>query len=398
MSNNDKKYEDLLGAIPTRRWRLGLLLVVMMIVVIAALVWWLDYRNAVEVRVQIYGSHRSLDIRTDRAGVIEQLWVKNGAVVEKGAPIILFKNEANLSDVKQLLSWLRQGTSDQVPEGKYGSLSGGVGALKALGVQLQIIQNSSSANQAIWIERSRDSLSKILPSIDRQVELMKEEETIAKANFEEYQLLFKTGAASRLETNDAKTRWLRLQRSLVSKQQERNEIAARLSLQKGQAVQVTTVQKEKIALLMASIEAQKQTLLHQIEAWQANYFLKTPVSGQLNLLPVVQEGTFLQRADLIAKVVAVQDSSYQVEGLLPPNRSGEVKVGDEVLLRVDAYPYRKFGQLKARVKSIGNVYIGNGNRSGIPVTMQLEDGLATTQGKVLTYKDGMPALARIMVK
>ncbi len=399
MPTNDEKYEDLLGTIPTKKWQIGLWLVVLMIVLIAAFVWWLDYRSAVEVPLQIFGTNKSLEIKANHTGKIGALWLKNGAEVKQGDPLISYEAVAKKVDLDQLVTYLKRNKIERIPKGQYGELSSSVGELQSIMDQLEIIKTSGTEQQAIWMEQSRDSLTQIIPNIEKEIKLIKKELEIAEGNYKEYLSLYKAGAASKLEVNAAKISWLQYQQKLETKLQESKRIKAGLLSQKGAIIRLLTTKNEKIALLESSIQAQKQQILSEIQAWQTTYLLKAPQKGIVHFLPDIQKGSYLQAGDMVAKLLLPSDSAmYQANGFLPANRSGEVEIGDEVLLRLNAYPYRKFGQIEGRVAAIGEVFFSQNGVSGTPIIVSLENGLTSTQGRQLVYVDGMPALGRILVK
>lgn len=77
-----------------------------------------------------------------------------------------------------------------------------------------------------------------------------------------------------------------------------------------------------------------------------------PVAGFLEAL-VAHPGDLLQPGQTIAKIIP-DDSPLQAVAFLPEKDVGFVKVGDLVMLELQAYPFTEFGTLKGRVTRIGS--------------------------------------------
>jgi len=78
---------------------------------------------------------------------------------------------------------------------------------------------------------------------------------------------------------------------------------------------------------------------------------------------------------------------------VPEAGFGKVRVGQKVMIRLDAYPRLEFGQLDARVASISAVAIDGKYR----VLLDLPNGLTTTSGKTVQFAQNMDGDARIEV-
>lgn len=398
MPTKNETDDDILGAIPTRKWSLGIIIVLLMIILVALVAWWLDYRSAVEVALQIFPENKWIDIHSDQDGQIEKIWIIEGQEVAENDPVILFKTAANWDDISKLLSWLEEAGEGSVPTGNYGSLSLAVNDLMAKMHQLEIKKTIGTGQQALWIRQAVDSLEQIFAHIDQQILLIQKEVEIAKDNYEEYQVLFEAGAASRLEMNDRKAAWIHFRQNLAGKLLEKKQLRGDLLIKKSQVSKLLSGKKEEIALLVLAVQTSKQQLRSQIALWRNRHEIRTPRSGVIHLPRVLEKGDYITKGAGVAKILPEENNTFQATGYLNAQRSGEVKIGDEVLLRVAAYPYRKFGQLEGRVSSVGKAFISDETGQGIPITIHLENGMMTTHHESLKFTDGMPALGRIVVE
>lgn len=71
---------------------------------------------------------------------------------------------------------------------------------------------------------------------------------------------------------------------------------------------------------------------------------------------------------------------------------GKINEGQEVLLKLAAYPYQEFGILKGRLQFIAAIPTD----SGFIGKIDLPQGLMTNQHKQLHYREGLQAQAEII--
>lgn len=116
--------------------------------------------------------------------------------------------------------------------------------------------------------------------------------------------------------------------------------------------------------------------------------VKSPVAGYV-------ENFFIRPGDVVGdapilSIMPVRDN-FEVRGFLPVQSSGFVKVGQQVDITVDPFPYQKFGSVKGRVSYISSA-ADNGIQGRPPsymVIISLETPYLEHQGKLLQFTHGM---------
>jgi len=76
------------------------------------------------------------------------------------------------------------------------------------------------------------------------------------------------------------------------------------------------------------------------------------------------------------------------------NRSGKVKTGQEVNIKLSGYPYLEYGMVKGKVKSKSLVPSGD----SYIIELTLPDGLTTLYGKKLDFTQNMQGAAEIITE
>lgn len=90
--------------------------------------------------------------------------------------------------------------------------------------------------------------------------------------------------------------------------------------------------------------------------------------------------------------IVPQNQVHIVHGKLPIEGIGKVEIGHHVILKLDAFPYREFGVIEGRVKSVSPSFDDN----SFDVAISLANGLQTQNGKKITLPMRLKGKAEIM--
>jgi HlyD family secretion protein len=149
-----------------------------------------------------------------------------------------------------------------------------------------------------------------------------------------------------------------------------------------------------------------------IEEWELMYVLKSPMDGKVTFTGYWTENQNVTAGSEIFSVVpnAIAHSTLHTtnyvfgKALLPIARSGKVKVGQKVNIRLENFPENEFGILQGRVKNIslvpvsaGQTATGNGT-AFYTIDIELPNSLTTTYKKQLPYLPNMQGRADIVTE
>jgi len=99
---------------------------------------------------------------------------------------------------------------------------------------------------------------------------------------------------------------------------------------------------------LAAAQAEVARLDHEIEL----HTIRTPVAGTLGEIVTLRPGAVLHAGDGIATVVPA--GALQVVAEYAPAALGRIAPGQPARVRLDAYPWTRFGTLDARVVRVGS--------------------------------------------
>lgn len=180
-----------------------------------------------------------------------------------------------------------------------------------------------------------------------------------------------------------------------------NMINAKQSEQQtGGKRQELSVQKpeKQIELRMAVISAFND-LQDNIKSWEQKYIFRSPFSGKVQFLKFYTYDQFITSGEPVFTIVAKEEKALgQVS--LPALGSGKIKIGQEVIVKLDNFPYMEYGSIKGQVNSISlttNITkTENNNIDTYMVLVDFPDQLKTNYGKQLDFRAEAKGTAEII--
>lgn len=85
---------------------------------------------------------------------------------------------------------------------------------------------------------------------------------------------------------------------------------------------------------------------------------------------------------------------YYARSYVAESNLDQISIGMSVDVKLDAYPYAKYGILKGRLVTIADSI----TKKGCPISIYIGNNLITTQGNLLIYKKGLNADAFIVIE
>lgn len=120
---------------------------------------------------------------------------------------------------------------------------------------------------------------------------------------------------------------------------------------------------------------QSSSDFHQLyKSWQTDHLILSPASGRLESNELWNTGKGKDNAIIFSIVPKV--TSYTCYIKIPMAKSYLIRPGQLAMIAFDAYPYREFGHIIARVERISNIQQGNFCQG----TVSIPGGLITSKG------------------
>ena len=119
----------------------------------------------------------------------------------------------------------------------------------------------------------------------------------------------------------------------------------------------------------------------------------SPIDGTVNMYSDISEKDLVQSGQTVATVVPDPDGAYKLTMYLSSADISETEIGQNVRLRLAAYPYQEYGELSGTVKSISTDVRSSDNGASYYVA---EVSIDDTMG--LELVSGMECEARVVTK
>jgi hemolysin D len=172
---------------------------------------------------------------------------------------------------------------------------------------------------------------------------------------------------------------------------------------------------------LADAERQVEDLTQKLakaRAKESHMALQAPVAGTVQALAITSIGQVVMAGEEIMRIVP-DEARYEIECYLPNQDIGFVKVGQQAVVKIESFPFTRYGTLPARVKRVSTEAIpepdagqheGDPARPGqsvllagaqrmqnlvFPVTLELEQTTIATDGGDVPVSNGMAVTVEI---
>jgi HlyD family secretion protein len=188
-----------------------------------------------------------------------------------------------------------------------------------------------------------------------------------------------------------------------------------LQIQIGQLKESLLDTKQQDVEKLNGLWTQLQSLISQLKAgiqeWELNYVLRAPIGGKITFAKYWIENQNVSVSEEIFMVVPasisfdkeeentdlhISQSAIIGKAMLPVVRSGKVKTGQKVNIRLQNFPENEYGILRGIVSDISLVPARTGETVYYTVEIKLSGGLVTTYKKELPFLPNMQGQADII--
>jgi len=215
--------------------------------------------------------------------------------------------------------------------------------------------------------------AELIASQGRQLEIETDRLDI-RATLEKKQL------GSKLNRLDAEGSLQQQRTSLAQQKGQKNEAAAAIKVLERDWIKAAETFIAENGQKLADAERQVQELSQRLIKARAkvdHMVLRAPVSGVVQSLTINSPGQVIVAGEDVMRIVP-DDVGFEIECYLPNKDIGFVSVGQEAVVKIEAYPFTRYGTLAARVVKVGRDAIPE------PEAAQQESGPGRSQRSKLT--------------
>lgn len=291
-------------------------------------------------------------------GIVAEVLVQEGQLVEKGTPLVRLQETATSSDLERVrtrLQFLEREEQRLVLNPDFSNISD---LRSGEGFDFSEAQQAASEAQQRAREQEQEALkARIdereaeLASVVERIAFQRTQVEIEQEKFTIQQTLFDQGYSSKRRFLDAKSA-LQLSQSVLSElvgrkgRTEAQLAEARASLERSIASAAEELAEER-----SRVVQERNELAFEAEKQRDRFdrlFVRAPASGHIKALNLKGPGSVLAPGDVVAEIVP-SNSDLVAEVRVSPRDIGHVEVGDEAEIAVTTFDPNIQGTLKGEV-------------------------------------------------
>jgi HlyD family secretion protein len=398
-----EEFQEVLGKVPSwiLRWGISVLAVIIVILLIGSAI--IKYPDVIPAQIVLTGSTPPAAIVAHASGKIKQLYVSDNQDVKSGDYLAVIDNPAQTGDIASLKYYLEQL-----------SLDNDAFSLPDKNLQLGTLQQLFSTFYSALFEyaeyrrllyypqktamlRERiNQYEKQIGNLLNQQRITDEQFILAQKQFRRDSALNVKGVISDEELEKSKNACLQ---SFLSSENMRSNLD-NLQIQIGQLKESLLDTKQQDVEKLNGLQTQLQSLISQLKAgireWELNYALRAPMDGKITFAKYWIENQNVSSGEEVFMIVPENEFSIIGKAMLPITRSGKVKTGQKVNIRLQNFPENEYGILRGIVSNISLVPVQTGETVYYAVEIRLSNELVTTYKKELSYLPNMQGQADII--
>jgi len=393
---------DIMGSPPGKILRRGNAIIIIVFVLFIILLWLIKYPDTIPAPVEITTINPPVTLVSKLTGRIKNLYVGDKNEVKAGQMIAVMETAASIEEMNKLktiadtirnperimLSSLPEFTELGEIQSYWGSF------LKNLSDFNNYNLNDFYGSKILSLTDEIDGILVYIGRIKVKENLYAENQVLEIKKFKRDSLLYLSGVYSESEIEKSRQSLIRFNIELQQVHLDHTSKSIELA-EKRQLLQDYKIKKlEEREKYYSVLNESFLNLKAQIKIWENNYLLISPVSGTVTFTKFWSVNQIVNKDEPVLSIVPLEAGDYVGRMNLKMNRSGKVKAGQEVNIKLSGYPYLEYGMVKGKVKSKSLVP----SDDSYIIELTLPDGLTTLYGKKLEFTQNMQGVAEIITE
>jgi HlyD family secretion protein len=411
-----EEFQEVLGTVPPwiLRWGITVLAVVVVILLIGSAI--IKYPDVIPSQVVLTGSTPPAAIAAHASGKLKELFVTDNQEVKAGDYLAVVDNPAKTEDVLMLKKYLdcfvvpprNDESGDRLPVtgNRLPKENFQLGSLQQLfnSFTTTLFEYSEYKRLLYFPQKRAMTLERIAQyekqykTLLNQQELTEEQLILARSKYYRDSLLNVRSVISNEEMETSRNSYLQSLMTCENMRSSLNSMQIQIGQLKESLLDTGHQDTETLNSLQTRLQTQFLQLQTEILSWELNYVLRAPIDGKVTFTHYWIENQNVTAGSEVFTIVP--DSAAQIIGkaMLPVVRSGKVKQGQKVNIRLQNFPENEYGILRGTVRHISLIPAKLGETVYYSVEIALSNGLITTYKKELPYLSNMQGQADIITE
>lgn len=394
--------EEIMGRPPRKILQWGTTLIFSVFLLFIILAWLIKYPDTIPAQIELTTENPPVTLTSKISGRIKNLYVRDREIVPSGRLLAVIETAASIPDI-DLLNKLIDTISK--PEYLPVNLVPGFSELgemqsywasfqKYLSDYQTYIRNDFYGYKIIWTIEEINSIREYIDKLKVKEKLSLENQMLEAKKYNRDSVLYVQKASSESELEKSRQSLIRISNELLQVRLDHSDKLIELA-QKNQLLQdykiSRTQEKEK---LLSILNESFLNLKAQIKIWEYIHLLKSPIDGVVTFTSFWHVDQTVTKDEPVLNIIPGETGDYVGRINLKMQRSGKVKTGQLVNIKLSGYPYLEYGMLRGVVKTISLVPSGD----GYVIEINLPSGFKTLYGKELEFTQNMQGIAEIITE
>jgi multidrug resistance efflux pump len=394
--------KEIMGNPPGRIVRWGTIAMFTVFVLFILFAWLIRYPDTIPAPVEITTSNPPVTLATKITGNIKILYVREKEKVTAGQLLAVMETTASIDQIEMLRHAIDTVTRPELLNPKSLPFFSSLGELQEVyGLFLKNLNELKNYVENDFYGYKIRSLSDEIRGIQEYInrlmvkeKLFGESQKLEAKKFKRDSLLYVDKVIPESEIERSHQSLIRLNIELQQVRLDHSGKSIELA-EKRQLLQdynITRIEEQQ--KLAATLNQSFMNLSAQIKIWDNTYLLITPVEGIVSFTRFWNSNQAVIKDEPVITVVPLETGSFLGRINLKMQRSGKVKAGQKVNIKLSGYPYLEYGMVRGVIKSKSLVP----SKDAYIIEIDLPDGLTTLYGMKLDFTQNMQGTAEIITE
>jgi HlyD family secretion protein len=402
-----EEFQEILGSVPSWILRRGIILIAFVVLVILIGSAIFKYPDIICTSMTLTGSTPAAALIAKASGKIQELNIVDKQKVKQGDYLAVIENPTNTNDIRILKQYIEQLNQKIDTVITLPSKDLKLGTMQSLysGFYIALFDYHEFKRLQYYTQKIDFMKEKISQyqdyhkTIAGQKAIVGEQFQLNKNQYQRDSVLNKQGVISSEELETTRNQYLQGYLSLENIHSTIQNTEMQITGMQESLLDTEYQYQDKKNQLETQLKTYIAQLLSEIQAWELNYALITPIDGRVTFTNYWVKNQNVTIGETVFTIIPKDNQEIMGKAQMPITRSGKVKTGQKVNVRFFNFPDNEYGIIKGKVKNISLVPTRNSQgESYYTVEIELPDGLKTTYNKELPYLPEMQAQADIVTE
>lgn len=393
---------EIMGKPPRRILRWGTTILFLVFILFILFSWLIKYPDIIPAPMVITTTNPPVTLVTKITGHIKFLYVKEREKVKAGQLIALMETTASVNEIELLKKTIDTVRAPEIISysmlplfSDLGELQSYYGTfLKNLSDLNNYVGNDSYGSKIASLNNEIIGIQEFIARLITKEKLYSENQRLEAKNYDRDSLLRAGNVIPESELERAHQSLLKVNIDLQQAKLDHSAKSIELS-EKRQLLNDYRISRiEDKQKLVSMLRESFLNLKAQISLWESTYLLITPVDGIVSFTKFWSANQSVVKDEPVVSIVPIETGSFLGRIDLKMERSGKVKTGELVNIKLSGYPYLEYGMVRGVVRSkslvpSSDTYI---------IEIELPNGLTTLYGITLDFNQNMQGTAEIITK